>query len=138
MIGRFCLAAALVFTAAPAFAAGSDIDGMYRDEDGYVEITVSSCGNARCAKITRILRRKPGESDLDRHNDNPALRDRPILGLTILSGLRWEDGAWRGKVYNPEDGGTYRAVVKPGARGALEVKGCLSFLCRTSIWPSTK
>ena len=43
-------------------------------------------------------------------------------------------GAWRGRVYNPEDGGTYRTEVRPRAGGALEVKGCVAFICRTRVW----
>ncbi len=119
---------------APAATAQQAIDGTYVDSGGFVEITVEPCGAARCGKITRIIRRKPGESELDAHNDDPALRDRPILGLTLLQDLRWDDGAWRGEVYNPEDGGTYRTEVRPAANGALEVKGCLLFICRTRIW----
>ncbi|GAA0269627.1 DUF2147 domain-containing protein [Alteraurantiacibacter aestuarii] len=120
---------------APGASAVTSIDGTYRDSDGFVEITVAPCGNARCGTITRIIRRKPGEPMNDAHNDNPALRSRPILGVTLLQRLSWRDGAWRGQVYNPEDGGTYRAVVRPAAGGALEVQGCLSIICRTRIWP---
>lgn len=132
----FKILAALGSAALLTAAAPPSIDGKYLDSDGYVEITVGSCGSARCGTITRIIKRKPGEPLNDAHNDNPALRDRPIKGINILQGLRWEDGAWRGEVYNPEDGGTYRAVVKPGKGGTLEVKGCLGFLCRTKIWPA--
>lgn len=123
----------------PATAsAQSNIDGVYRDSDGYTEITVSRCGDARCANITRIVRRKPGGFDNDQHNENPALRDRPILGLRILSNLRWDDGAWRGRVYNPEDGKSYRAVVRPGRNGALDVQGCVAVFCRTVTWPAAR
>lgn len=125
--------AALTPAAAPAQAS---IDGVYRDQDGYVQITVAPCGNARCGTITRIIRMKPGETNRDRHNDNPALRNRPIVGVRVLQDLAWSDGAWRGRVYNPEDGGTYRAVVRPGRGGALQVQGCLSVICRTVSWPS--
>ncbi len=133
----FAAAAALAL-ATPAsgqLPGASRIDGTYLDEGGYVEITVAPCGAARCGTITRIIRHKPGETGLDRHNDDPALRDRPILGLTILQNLRWDDGAWRGRVYNPEDGGTYRVAVKPGDGGGLEVRGCIAFFCQTQFWP---
>ncbi len=127
-------AAAAALFAAPA-AAQSNIDGTYVDSGGYTEITVAPCGNARCGEITRIIRNKPGEPNRDVHNDNPALRDRPILGITILQNLRWDDGAWRGEVYNPEDGNTYRTEVRRRANGSLEVKGCVTLFCRTRVWP---
>lgn len=128
-------AAALTLLASPALAQRS-IDGRYADTDGYVEITVGPCGAYRCGTITRIIRHKPGENGLDRHNDNPALRSRPVLGIRILSNLSWSNGAWRGTVYNPEDGGTYRTEVRPAAGGALEVKGCVTLFCRTRLWPA--
>ncbi len=128
-------AAGTLAIAAPA-AAQSSIDGTYVDSGGYTEITVGPCGNARCGEITRIIKRKPGEPNRDVHNDNPDLRDRPILGIRILKNLTWDDGAWRGDVYNPEDGNTYRTEVRPAAGGALEVKGCVTLFCRTRIWPS--
>lgn len=138
---RRWLAAAALALAVPA-SAQSSIDGVWRDDGGYVEITVGPCGaqggQTRCGRITRIIRMKPGETDRDRHNHDPALRSRSILGITILSGLTWRDGAWRGRVYNPEDGGTYRSEVRPGAGGTLEVKGCLSFICRTRVWPGAR
>lgn len=130
----FATAALLALSANSAPPAQRSIDGTYIDQGGYVEITVAPCGNARCGTITRIIRNKPGEPDNDAYNDNPALRDRPILGIRVLEGLRWRDGAWRGEVYNPEDGGTYRAVVRPGRRGALDVQGCVTVFCRTVTW----
>jgi uncharacterized protein (DUF2147 family) len=120
--------------AAPALAQDR-IAGTYLDSGGFVEITVNPCGDALCGEITRIVKRKPGEPDRDVHNDDPALRDRPLVGVRILQDLRWDNGAWRGEVYNPEDGGTYRAVVRRGENGTLRVQGCLAFLCRTRVWP---
>ncbi len=129
------LAIPAAMLATPA-AAQSNIDGTYVDSGGYTEITVARCGSARCGEITRIIKRKPGEPNRDVHNDDPSLRDRPILGITVLQNLRWDDGAWRGEVYNPEDGNTYRTEVRPAANGALEVKGCVTLFCRTRVWPA--
>ena len=129
-------AAALLPLLAPPALAQRSIDGRYVDQGGYVEITVAPCGAYRCGTITRIIRRKPGEPDNDVHNDDRALRSRPILGIRVLSNLRWDDGAWRGTVYNPEDGGTYSASVRPGSGGALSVRGCVTIICRTVTWPA--
>lgn len=119
-------------------AAMAPIDGTYVDSGGFTEITIARCGNARCGTITKILKDKPGEPDHDIHNNDPALRDRPILGIQLLSDLRWDDDEWRGEVYNPEDGNTYKVFVKPAAGGKLEVKGCLAFFCRTRVWTSAQ
>ncbi|KLI64410.1 DUF2147 domain-containing protein [Aurantiacibacter marinus] len=132
---RLVLASAAAIAAISSSApAQRSIDGTYLDQGGYVQITVGPCGSARCGEITRIVRNKPGETNRDRHNDDPALRSRPIVGINILQNLRWSDGAWRGQVYNPEDGGTYRAVVRPARGGGLEVQGCVTLFCRTVNW----
>lgn len=123
--------------AVPALAQ-SNIDGTYTDTDGYVEITVARCGSYRCGTVTRIIRRKPGEPLNDAHNDDPDLRSRPVLGIRLLHNLRWDDGAWRGTVYNPEDGNTYRTEVRPAAGGGLEVRGCVTMFCRTRMWPALR
>ncbi|WP_271079526.1 DUF2147 domain-containing protein [Aurantiacibacter sp. MUD61] len=129
------ISAAAAIAVMPATASAQrSIDGVYLDQGGYVEITVGPCGNSRCGEITRIVRRKPGEPNRDVHNDNPSLRDRPIVGIEVLQNLRWDDGAWRGQVYNPEDGGTYRAVVRPGSNGTLRVEGCVTLFCREVTW----
>lgn len=129
-------AAGLVAASSHAAPPPPSIDGRYLDSGGYVEITVAQCGSARCGTITRIVKRKPGEPLNDAHNDNPALRDRPLKGITILKDLRWDDDAWKGEVYNPEDGDTYKVFVKPRGNGALEVKGCVAFFCQTKVWPA--
>ena len=57
----------------------------------------------------RIPRDPQGELDRDKNNPDPALRQRPLCGLTILWDLRpagperWQ-GGW---FYNPDDGKTY-------------------------------
>ena len=135
IISTAITAFAFSLIATPALAADA-IDGTYLDPGGFVQIRVGDCGANKCGDITRVIKRKPGSSLNDENNDNPALRSRPILGVRILSGLRWDDGAWRGQVYNPEDGGTYRTEVRARANGSLEVKGCLAFICRTQIWPA--
>lgn len=114
------------------------IDGVYVDSGGFTQITVERCGAVRCGTITRILKKKPGEPNNDAYNNNPDLRSRPILGIRVLSQLRWDGDEWKGKAYNPEDGNTYTVYVRPVSGGQLAVKGCIAFLCRTQIWPAAR
>ena len=57
-------------------------------------------------------------------NENPALRTRPLLGLTVLRGLRRsDDGTWKdGEIYNPDDGVDYQALMSIGDDGTLHVR----------------
>ena len=51
----------------------------------------------------------------------------------MLTGFTADSDRWRGKIYDPESGKTYRSEVnREGA--VLKVKGCISFFCRTQTW----
>ena len=64
-----------------------------------------------------------GHLKLDRHNPDQQLRGRPVLGITLVTGLRYRDGRWRdGRIYSPDNGKSYRAWARlEGER--LRVKG---------------
>tara|TARA_R110002072_G_C7898210_1_gene529395 strand:+ start:551 stop:793 length:243 start_codon:yes stop_codon:yes gene_type:complete len=59
------------------------------------------------------------------------LSAHPYFGISRL-----RDGRWQGDgIYNPEDGNTYAASLKPRADGPLNVTGCvLGSFCQTQIW----
>ena len=79
--------------------------------DAKVAVQLFDCDGLLCGRIVwlRIPRDPQGQFVRDKHNPDPALRQRRLCGLTILGGLRpagldrWDDG-W---FYNPDDGGTY-------------------------------
>src|ERR1700745_2070264 len=54
-----------------------------------VAVQVFECSGLLCGKIVWLVRpRTPaGQPDVDRLNPDPALRQRPLCGLTILWGL---------------------------------------------------
>lgn len=55
-----------------------------------------------------------GAPPKDDENPDPALRERSILGLTIMSGLRYDAGEneWNGgRIYDPKSGKTYDCYV---------------------------
>jgi lathosterol oxidase len=78
-----------------------------------------------------------GRPRLDSQNADTALRARPLLGLSILSGLtRTTNGGWEGRIYNPEDGQTYRATLRRAGTDALSIEGCVLFICQKQTWRS--
>lgn len=73
----------------------------------------------------------------DDRNADPSLRSRPLVGLSILSGLaRTAGGGWEGRIYNPEDGQTYRATVRRPTADTLTIEGCVLFICQKQVWRS--
>ncbi|MDI1284013.1 MAG: sterol desaturase family protein [Reyranella sp.] len=78
-----------------------------------------------------------GRPRLDSQNADTALRTRPLVGLSILSGLtRTTNGGWEGRIYNPEDGQTYRATLSRAGTDALSIEGCVLFICQKQVWRS--
>lgn len=78
-----------------------------------------------------------GRPRLDAQNADATLRTRPLVGLSILSGLTpAASGGWAGRIYNPEDGQTYRVSVRQTAMDTLAIEGCVLFICQKQVWRS--
>ncbi|KAF0178599.1 MAG: sterol desaturase family protein [Hyphomonadaceae bacterium] len=72
----------------------------------------------------------------DRRNPDPALRNRSLVGVEIIRGMReTSPGVWTGgSLYNPDDGRTYTGEIRL-RNGALVLKGCaLNIVCQTQTW----
>jgi len=80
--------------------------------EGKAAVGIFDCEDLMCGRILwlNVPRNSVGQLDRDKHNPDPALRQRELCGQTIIWGLRpdgpdrWKDG-W---FYNPDDGITYR------------------------------
>lgn len=74
---------------------------------------------------------------LDVHNPDSALRRRSLLGILLLQGFRYDDGAWTGgTIYDPQNGKTYSCTLRLKSANVLEVRGYvgLSLFGRTETW----
>ena len=73
----------------------------------------------------------------DAENEDPKLRTREIVGIILIWKLKYEDGEFvDGRVYNPEDGGTYRVEVTSIDRNSLKVRGYvgISLFGQSQVW----
>lgn len=79
-----------------------------------------------------------GKPKVDRLNPDPDLRNRPIIGLQIMHGFRYDgDNVWvDGTIYDPKKGKTYSCKMTLRADGTLFVRGYIgiSLIGRTSEW----
>jgi len=66
------------------------------------------------------------------------LKDRPVIGMQILSGLRWDGEQYSGgEILDPNNGRSYRCLMRVVDGGRkLEVRGYIgiSLLGRTQVW----
>lgn len=136
---RFAPAIAALVTIAPIAApaaAPAPVTGNWLTVDGKALVQIAQCGPALCGRIVRIIKPTPGRPQTDIKNPDAAKRGRPLAGLTILSGLTADGGGWRGQIYDPESGRTYRSeLTRQG--NALSVKGCWGPFCKTQRWTAT-
>ncbi len=133
------LAAALFLTAAPAAMAEGGVLGRWATPGVSAVVELAPCAGAStlCGTIRWLWDAvdDKGRPRLDSQNAEAGLRSRPLLGLSILSGLTpSSDGVWAGRIYNPEDGQTYRATVRRSGVDALVIEGCVLFICQKQVW----
>ncbi|RJF90193.1 DUF2147 domain-containing protein [Sphingomonas cavernae] len=130
---KFALFLPALLLATPAFAA-EPVTGRWITEGGKALVEIAPCGKTLCGKIARVLKPTPGAPQTDAHNPDAKLRNRPILGLPILTGFAAAGAEWKGSVYDPEKGKTYRSVLQRNADGTLNVKGCIAMFCQAQTW----
>lgn len=114
--------------------AATPIAGRWLTEERSAVVTIAPCGAATCGRIARLLTPPPSGPPVDANNPDPKLRDRPIEGLVILTGFTDQGDDWRGRIYDPKSGKTYKSILKREADGTLKVQGCIAFFCRTQRW----
>lgn len=133
MIRQSLLAAGLL--AAAALPAAADPAGSWNTPKARVKI--SDCGGGLCATIVSLKapNDENGKPKVDKNNSEASKRDRPIVGISILSGMKKSGDQWRGQIYNPEDGRTYKAyMTEEGDK--LNVQGCAlgGLACKSQTW----
>lgn len=121
----------------PALAAQS-VTGRWVTDDGKAIVTIAECGRTVCGRISRILAPIPDGPPVDANNPDQALRKRPILGLTVLSSFTADGETWKGRIYSPEEGKTYRSVMRRAGTDTIAVKGCVLFFCKSQTWTRAK
>ena len=119
--------------------------GLWNIPDNEAQFEIYKCGEDYCGKITYMEepnyppndKLMPGRPKVDRENPDPQLRSRPMLGMPLMEGFRYEgNNTWRGRIYNPEDGKTYRCKLSLDIKNRLNVRGYLGIvlLGRTQRW----
>jgi uncharacterized protein (DUF2147 family) len=127
-----------LFFAAPALASGS-INGDWVTQDGDAIVKIGKCGNTVCGRIHKYLVTPPnGVGQRDVNNPDKKLRSRKLLGTAVLTGFKLDGKTWRGRIYDPKTGKSYRSEVNLQSPSKLKVKGCIAFICQGQNWTRAK
>ncbi len=129
---RFMAAGLLsLLSTGAAFAQGTPA-GDWLVEDGTARIRVVQCGSAYWGVIS-WTKDAPGK---DENNPDPALRNRSVLGIPILIGMKPAGNRWEGQVYNAQDGSTYKSNISLLSPDVLKIQGCVlgGIFCGGENW----
>ena len=127
----------VMLAATAAFA--QDVIGKWKLENGSAIVEVYKSGDAFNGKIVWLEKAtgEDGTPSKDKNNPDPALRQRQLIGLNMLSGLKKDGNEYTGgKIYDPANGKTYNCSMKVEGnilkvRGSLDKKGLIG---RTMDW----
>lgn len=116
-------------------SAAEPITGRWVTEERDAIVEIKPCGNTTCGTIARFLVPPPdGLDQRDINNPEQRLRTRKLLGLPILTQFREEDTLWRGQIYDPKSGRSYRSVIRRKSANTIEVRGCIGPFCQAQTW----
>ncbi|AWW32630.1 DUF2147 domain-containing protein [Echinicola strongylocentroti] len=111
-----------------ALAQADKIVGEWRTTDQKAKVKITKEKTGYAGRIVWLKSVQDGNSTpLDADNKDPALRDRPILGINIIEGLQYDEGEWNeGELYDPESGKTYDCLARfEEDEDQLEIRGYL-------------
>jgi uncharacterized protein (DUF2147 family) len=132
-----CAATCLAVTSASA----GDPLGKWLTESGKATVAIVNCGDAVCGKIVALKEPNDpatGKPKTDMHNADASKRDRLVIGVQIVIGMKRDGTAdkWAGQIYNAEDGKTYSGTITLVDAKTLNLQGCAlgGLLCKTQTW----
>jgi len=140
MLRFSCLLLSTWLAATPLGAQSSTPVGVWLHDNKRIEIAIAPCGETLCG--TLVWLKRPNDAQglplVDQKNPNSALRTRPLLGLTVVDGLRrtgentWENG----NIYDPDDGSSYTVSMSMLDDGSLRMRAYIltPMLGKTFVW----
>ena len=115
--------------------------GIWLTQAGDARVRVSKCGGGICGVIVWLkdpINSATGKPEVDDKNPNPAHAKRPMIGLSLFSGMRPSGpNKWSGQIYNADDGKSYESHISVAGPDTLRVEGCVGVLCGGESWTRT-
>jgi uncharacterized protein (DUF2147 family) len=132
-----------VVTPLAALADSATPVGLWKsvdDDSGKVKalIRITDAGGELRGKIEKVFKPDGSEDQPLCDKCEGALKGQPVVGMTILSGMKPEEGDYAGgQILDPGNGKTYRSKMSLTDSGKkLKVRGYIGtpLLGRTQIW----
>ena len=137
MFKHALLASAMLVASSSAFAAdmkAEDAAGVWETASGgYVQLYEE--GDTWKGKIVGS---KSGKARYDKNNPDESKRDRRLLGITVLDGLKYAgNGEFEGgTIYDPNNSKTYKAKATQTGPDTIEARGYIgiSLIGKSQTW----
>jgi len=136
----FALVSAMAFLFAAAHAQSGPaknppdrVLGTWLTDSGNLEIEISSCGDALCGKVTKVLANR----SMSGSGEMVSADKRDPLGMMILKDFKPSgEGEWSGEIYNRENAKSYSCKISLGTSDQLVLRPYigLPLFGKTVIW----
>jgi uncharacterized protein (DUF2147 family) len=134
----------LFLTASFSIAQVSEQDrllGIWEPSNGKARVKIEKIGEKYYGKIVWL--REPndpntGQPKVDKNNPDVSLRTVPLKGYRLLKDFKYlgKDQWDSGTIYDPENGSTYKCIIKMSDNNTLDIRGYIGVeaLGRTDVW----
>lgn len=118
-----------------------DILGFWLNEEKDAKVEITKIDGKFYGKVVWL--KEPNEEwgtpKVDDQNPDESLRNTPIMGLEILKDFVFDEDEWNsGTIYDPDNGKTYKCVMKKQSDIVLDIRGYIGKqwmgLGRTTVW----
>jgi len=131
----------LLFVFCGFFLFGQNADalvGTYLKADGKSKVEFSKSGETYSGKVVWLKEPNDdkGNPKKDVKNPDKSLRERPLMGLVTITGLKY-DGNGKyvdGKAYRPAEGDEVKFKIQINGDGTINVTGSKYGFSKTEIW----
>ena len=98
-------------------------------------VEIKECEDKLCGVIEHIFVSddKDPKTILDENNKDKELKSRTLVGSNILFDFSRQpdsSGTHAGRIYNPDEGKSYKSKIRLLENVDLEIEGCFTVICR--------
>jgi uncharacterized protein (DUF2147 family) len=113
------------------------IVGIWLNDDKSYKIEIYRVDDTYSGKIIWIsrLEKNPTINPKDKNNPNPEITNQNILGMDIITGLKYSDEKWvNGTIYTPQNGMYLNCEVELRSDKHLNIVVSKGMLSKTKSW----
>lgn len=130
----------------PLFTVAQDAEadrllGVWEPSNGKARVKVEKIGNKYYGKIVWLKEPNDPATNLpkvDKNNPDESVRNVPLKGYRMLKDFTFagKDEWSNGTIYDPENGSTYKCIIKMTDNNTLDIRGYIGVeaLGRTDVW----